>query len=132
MNKEDENLFFCPTNTPSSKNSRQFARGRLLPSKATTRWRKETEGWWRDNRDEFRNIAFKKKKPLKVEFHFVRKSKHKFDFVNPLQTVQDEMTKFDWIDDDNVEELIPFPAEMNGSFYTYDKDNPGVYFKIIE
>lgn len=44
-----------------------------------------------------------------------------------MQTVQDEMKKFGWIEDDNMDELIPIPVPVKGNWYTYDKNNPGVF-----
>jgi Holliday junction resolvase RusA-like endonuclease len=67
-----------------------------------------------------------KDKPYKVSFKFIRKSRHKFDYVNPLQTVLDLMVKYLWIEDDNADEIIP-------SFepYEYNKEEPGVIIKIL-
>jgi hypothetical protein len=127
-----ENVFFCPTGTPSSKNSRQWTGRRFLPSKATTLWRQETEQWWIDNKDKFLEELKGLEKPYLIGLHFVRKSKHKFDFINPAQTVQDEATKYGYIDDDNCDEIMPFPLNIDGQWYTYDKVNPGVYVKILK
>jgi len=33
-----------------------------------------------------------KKKPYKIGIHFIRGTHHKYDWVNPIQTIQDEMT----------------------------------------
>lgn len=66
------------------------------------------------------------KKPYKIAFKFVRKSRHKFDYLNPAQTVQDQMVKYGWISDDNADEMIPIFLE-----YEYNKDKPGVYISVI-
>ena len=63
---------------------------------------------------------------MTVSFQFIRGSKHKFDYINPAQTVQDLMVKNNWIEDDNCEYIIPHFEP-----YKYDKENPGVYITII-
>jgi len=67
------------------------------------------------------------KKPYRISFKFVRKSKHKFDYINPAQTIQDEMVKYGWISDDNADEILPIFLE-----YEYDKHNPGVYINVLK
>lgn len=129
--EDDKDLFFCPTGTPSSKNSRQWTGRRFLPSKATTSWRKETQQWWEDNKHNFVNKLIGIEKPYLIGMHFVRKSKHKFDFNNPCQTIQDEAVAYGYIDDDNTDEMIPIPLNIDGSWHTYSKLNPGVYIKIF-
>jgi hypothetical protein len=57
---------------------------------------------------------------------FVRGSRRKFDYINPAQTIQDQMVKYGWISDDNVDEVIPVFAP-----YQYDKENPGTYIKVL-
>jgi len=42
------------------------------------------------------------------------------------------MVEYGWLEDDNVTEMYPIPFMMNGSMTTYDKDNPGVFIKIIK
>jgi len=126
-----ESVFFCPTGTPSSKNSRQWTGRRFLPSKATTLWRTETEQWWLDNKKRFEKDLIGLEKPYLIGIHFVRKSKHKFDFVNPVQTIQDEMTKHGYIVDDNCDEMMPFPLSIKGQWFSYSKDKPGAYVKIF-
>lgn len=126
-----ERVFFCPTGTPSSKNSRQWTGRRFLPSKATTLWRTETEQWWLDNKKLFEKELIGLEKPYLIGIHFVRKSKHKFDFVNPVQTIQDEMTKHGYILDDNCDEMMPFPLSIDGKWFSYDKNKPGAYIKVF-
>lgn len=116
-------MIFIPHNTPSSKNSRVWTGRYFIESKSCKIWKELTKKDWEDNTKEF----FKNSKPRVIGFHFVRKSKHKFDFINPMQTVQDEMKKFGWIEDDNMDELIPIPVPVKGNWYTYDKNNPGVF-----
>lgn len=133
MKKEvkEREVFFCPTSTPSSKNGRRWTGARFLPSKATVKWREETNTWWEENKERFKEQLIGLEKPYLVGFHYVRKTRHKFDKVNPDQTIQDEMVKHEWIDDDNCDEMIPFPLSLNGKWYTYDKENPGAYIVVF-
>ncbi len=128
------NTIFIPFNTPSSKNSKQWTGSFLTSSKATHLWRKLTKSYW----DKYKEDFLKDLESLSITgsiligMHFVRKSRHKFDFNNVTQTVQDEMVKYEWLSDDNCDIMIPIPLLKNNSFYTYDKLNPGVYIKIIK
>ena len=70
-------------------------------------------------------------KPLKIGFHFIRKQRRLYDFVNPVQTIQDEMVEQGWLEDDNIDEMFPFPIEINGRLSTYNKKEPGVIIKIL-
>lgn len=125
-------MLFCKGNVPSSKNGRRWTGRKFIPSKATIKWRKETECWWEDHKDIFKKITENKEKPLKIGLHFVRGSRHKYDFVNPVQTIQDEMVKHNWIEDDNVLEMIPFPFKIKGKYSSYDKEKPGFYIKVLK
>ncbi len=111
--------------TPSSKNSKMWTGRFLIASKATQKWRKDTENEWIEGAAKFREEFDKREKPVKVNFRFVRGSKHKFDYVNPLQTVLDEMVKYEWISDDNSDVIIPVFDK-----YEYNKQNPGVWIKL--
>lgn len=123
-------ILFCEGNVPSSKNGRRWTGKYFVPSKATVKWRKNTKEWWDDNRDKFINAIKDKEKPLRIGVHFVRGSRHKYDWINPLQTIQDEMVKRGWIEDDDTSNIIPVPFKINKSYTSYDKKNPGVYIKI--
>lgn len=117
---------FIPTNVPSSKNSRVWTGKFFIASKAVQKWRKETAPYWED--EELKSIFLHDHYgtyPIKLLITFVRNSKHKFDYVNPAQTVLDEMVKYGWIEDDNADIIVPVFAP-----YKYDKEHPGVYLEI--
>jgi len=118
---------FIPGNTPSSKNSRVYTGKFFITSKQTRNYIKETEHHWIEHGAVFRQEFDRLPKPVSISFKFIRKSKHKFDYINPAQTVQDLMTKYGWIPDDNCEEMIPVFEE-----YEYDKENPGTYIEILK
>ena len=70
-------------------------------------------------------------KPYKVGFHFVRGTRHKFDFNNANQIIADLMVAHDFIEDDDMDNFVPYPLEIEGRVYSYDKENPGVYISIL-
>lgn len=117
---------FIPGNVPSSKNSRVWTGKFFIASKSVQRWRKETAEWWNGMKIDFCGEEALTPKPFKLGITFVRNSRHKFDYVNPCQTILDEMVRYGWIEDDNADVVIPvfFP-------YKYDKEHPGVYLEIL-
>jgi hypothetical protein len=119
------NKIFIPFSTPSSKNSRRNFGNRSLPSKATERWRKLTKDYWLTRKGEFLQMLEGKEKPYRVHMQFVRGTRHKFDYSNPCETVQDEMVKYGWLDDDNCTEMMPV-----FDLYSYNKENPGVWIYV--
>ena len=122
---------FIPGNVPSSKNGRRWTGRYFIVSKQTQRYYKNSKSYWVENKKEFHKLLKGKdsqnKKPYRISFNFVRKSRHKFDYINPAQTIQDQMVKFGWITDDNADEMIPIFLE-----FEYDKDNPGVYINVLK
>jgi chlorite dismutase len=139
-------MIFIPENVPSLKNSKIKTSKGIFPSKTVKKYlqklgiqkysvsKKEVVGY--ATRENLFIKKFKEnnwKKPLNqaiIEFHFVRGSKHKFDFHNAVQILADLMVAHDLIEDDNMDYFIPFPMKKNNKWYSYDKKNPGVYIKI--
>ncbi len=121
----DEDIFIAG-NMPSSKNSKQWTGKFLVNSKTTQKYIKDSKQDYLNSKQKFLDQCKGKSLPLSVEFHFVRGSKHKFDYVNPCQTILDLMVKYEWIEDDNADVIIPVYKP-----YTYNKDNPGVFIKVI-
>jgi hypothetical protein len=66
-------------------------------------------------------------KPLYIEFTFVRDSHRKFDYINAMQIVADQMKAYGWIPDDNCTELKPYFGD-----FQYDKEEPGCYITILK
>ena len=122
---------FIPGNVPSSKNGRRLTGRYFIVSKQTQRYYKNSKKYWVEYKKEFKKLLKGKdsqnKTPYRITFKFVRKSRHKFDYINPAQTVQDDMVKAGWIEDDNADFIIPVFEH-----YTYDKKNPGVYIEILK
>lgn len=123
-------ILFCKSNVPSSKNGKRWTGRHFIPSKATVKWRKETEWWWKKNKEKFVKAVENKNLPLRIGMHFVRGSRHKYDWVNPVQTIQDEMVTHEWLEDDNIEFIVPVPFKMDKKYSSYNKERPGVYIKI--
>lgn len=119
--------WFIPGNVPSSKNGRRWTGKYFIASKTVMKYRKDTKSLFEKYAPEFRKELKKHKLPVKISFTYIRGTKHKFDYINPAQTTQDDMVTFKWIEDDNMENIIP-------SFnpYLYDKENPGVIIEILK
>lgn len=116
---------FIEGNVPSSKNSRVYTGKLFIASKSTRNWYKNTEECFILNKEKFKKMVENLEKPYIIQFEFIRGTKHKFDYINPLQTVQDAMVKHGWIDDDNADEIIPVFKQ-----YKYNKKEPGVFISI--
>jgi len=69
--------------------------------------------------------------PVRLGFHFVRGTKHKFDFNNVTQIILDLLVAFDIIEDDNMDYIVPECLWIDGKAYSYDKEKPGVYLRIL-
>lgn len=118
--------FFIPGNVPSSKNGRRWTGKYFIASKAVVNYRKATKPYYEKYAKDFRKELKKYDLPVIIKFTFIRSTKHKFDYINPTQTVQDDMVNYKWIQDDNVDFILPSFEE-----YQYDKNNPGVIIEII-
>jgi len=123
--KKDE--IFIPFNVSSSKNSKQWTGKMLIHSKATRTYIKNSKQYYRDNKDKFVELTKNLPKPLHIGFYFIRNSRRKFDYINPAQTVQDLMVKYDWIEDDDTSNLVPYFIG-----HKLDKENPGVLIKVLD
>ena len=117
---------FIAGNVPSSKNGKRWTGKYLIHSKTTMNYIKASKEEYVRYRGKFLDMIKGKQAPYKVSFTFHRSSRRKFDYLNPAQTVQDLMVKYDWIEDDNCEFMIPYFG-----VYDYNKENPGVTIKIL-
>jgi hypothetical protein len=117
-------------NVPSSKNSKRLVtRGgkpRLIWSKLAMAYKRAVLPEMGAELMHWHNLISESKEPHIVCFHFVRSSKRKFDFHNACQTISDLMVEADWISDDNMDVFIPVPLQIDGRWYSIDKDAPGV------
>lgn len=65
-------------------------------------------------------------KPFKIGFKIYRKTHRRFDYINIIQGLADEMVRAGWLVDDNADEFIPVFLP-----YEVDKNNPRVEIFII-
>lgn len=145
----ENELIFIPGNVPSSKNSRINTKNGSFASKTVKAYlnslgiqsysssKKIVKGYVNkpnlieNLREDFLKEIEGKELPLEIGFHFVRNSLRKWDFHNIVQAPLDLLTAHDIIIDDNIDCVVPFALKIEGKFYSVDKENPGVYIKII-
>lgn len=143
--------YFISGNVPSSKNSKVATARGVFHSKAVKKYlqekgvqhysasRKEVKEYktrpnlFKREIQAMRQELAKYKPPYKIGFYFVRKTRTKFDFHNLIQIILDLMTAHDIIEDDNCNVVLPYPVlDEKGMCYKVDKNNPGIYIKIME
>lgn len=149
INIKTYNEIFIPFNVPSSKNSKIMGKNGVFNNKTVTKYLSQlniksfssskklvAEYKLRPNlftlacKVEFSKID--RTKPIILHIHFIRGSKHRFDFINICQIILDLLVAHDFIEDDNMDYLIPFPMFIDNKWYSYDKTEPGVILKIIQ
>ena len=81
-------MIFIAGNVPSSKNSKRWTGKMLINSKTVMNYIKATKSQYVKNRDKFLEMTAGLEYPVVVSFKFIRGSRHKFDYINPAQTVQ--------------------------------------------
>jgi len=142
----DEYLFISGS-VPSLKNSKVKTSKGIFSSKAVNKYiralgiqsysssKKIVKTYvTRENEFEKTRGYFEKyliKTPYKIGFHFVRGSKHRYDFNNANQLIADLLTAHGIIEDDDTTIFLPFPMEINGEYSSYSKENPGVYIRVL-
>ena len=124
-------MIFISGNTPSSKNSKQFAtlksgKTTLLNSKTTQNYIKNSKADWLLNKNKFLSMVKNKSKPYKIELFFIRDSKRKFDYINATQIVFDLMQEYGYIEDDDSTNVIPV---FKG--FKVDKAKAGVEIRVL-
>ena len=143
-------MIFVPGNVPSLKNSKQMAKTKdgkpvLLYSKTVKKYLQNLGIQRLSSKDgiveyKTRPNVFKTKingffdgveYPCVLGMNFVRDSLRTFDFINAAQIICDLLVAHGFIKDDDIKHLIPVPMQINGTWYSVCRDNPGVYLKII-
>jgi hypothetical protein len=139
---------FIKGNIPSLKNSKIKTSRGIFPSKTVMNFLRELgiqkysasrqevvgfktkpnlfDGYAADIKKMLKN----KKPPYIIYFHFVRKTKTKFDFNNANQIILDLLTAHKVIPDDNMDYVIPAALMIYDKWYSVNKDNPGVWITI--
>lgn len=118
--------WFIPGSVPSSKNGRRWTGKYFIASKTVVAYRKKAKAYYEKYADDFKKELANHTLPVKIKFTFVRGTRHQFDYINPAQTVQDDMVTYDWILDDNSDVILPVFGQ-----YEYNKNKPGVYIEIL-
>lgn len=122
---------FIPGNVPSSKNSRMRTRsGIFIKSPLCFKYEKATKVIWEGKAEEVRQLTDNAEKPILIGLHFVRDSKRKCDFHNLVQFIADLMVKYKWIEDDNMTQVFFVPYIRNGTYYSVNKSEYGVWIKV--
>lgn len=132
--KNDTEEFFIPGQVPSSKNNRtpykhkNAKRAILLDNPYVKKYEGYAKQYYQALAPLFRLFIEVRglKKPYQIEFTFIRPNKKRFDYVGPLETVQDMMVKYKWIPDDKAEVMKPILAD-----YKINKSQPGVMIRIF-
>jgi hypothetical protein len=137
--------FFIPGNVPSLKNSKIKTSRGIFPSKTVVSYLKNLGIKRYSVRDKVveeyvrRENLFKKylatfptelEYPIHMGFHFIRKSKRDFDFNNATQIIQDLLVAHNYIEDDSMRFLLPYPLQIEGLYYSINPKNPGVILKV--
>lgn len=140
------NKVFIPGNVPSLKNSKIATKKGVFPSKTVTKYLRTLGIQHYSLRDKivkgyikrpnlFQPLADKIKQnidqdcyPYIFGFHFVRGSKHKFDFHNTVHIIADLLVVHGTILDDDLDHFVPYcQIDRDGRYYSIDKKNPGVW-----
>ena len=133
IEKLDKNIYiYIPGNVPSSKNSRMWTGKISVASKSVQKWRRSTKEIWISEKEHFKKKIKNLPKPYFIGMYFIKSTKHRWDFVNPVQTIQDEMVKYEWIEDDDVKNIYPIPITINNTLCGTSKECAGVIIKIIK
>lgn len=105
---ESKWIEFIGKNVPSSKNSKTWTGKILIKSKLCQQYIKWAEPLFKAQKDEWEKMKQEHtERPLMVGIYFYRDSKRKFDFNNVSQILCDMMTANDYIEDDNINEMVP-------------------------
>lgn len=120
-------MIYLKGNVPSSKNSKRWTGRNLIPSKTVENYLEQYEIQYKLYANEFKEMIKNKKKPYYIGFYFIRNSKRKFDYNNLTQLPQDLMVKYNWLDDDNADYIVPI-----GLGYTVDKAKAGLIITVLD
>lgn len=111
-------------NDPTSKILKQF--NRLGYSKSVDKYLKEYEDIYMQAKVDIMNL-FKGDEVWHIGFYFCRDSRRKFDFNNVTQIIQDLFVKYNYISDDNMTALYPYPLG-----YELNTSEPGVWIYNVK
>jgi len=136
--RKKEQSIFIPGNVPSSKNGKRWVtfntkpgskakrKGMLINSALVMRYIENTALYYYKHAGEFRYMVADLEPPYTVYFYFIRDSRRIFDYNNSSHVVTDLMRKNKWIDDDNMNWLIPDFSKR----YEVNKAKAGVIITV--
>ena len=137
-------MIFIPGNVPSSKNSKVKCAKGVFNSPAVRKYLQfiGVKKYGKDYVENYKTrpnlfdtpelrIELQGEYPLIVGFHFVRKTKGRWDFHNLCQVICDLLVAHGMILDDDIDHLIPIPMVVSGKVWTKDKNKPGVWVKVL-
>lgn len=138
---------FIPFNVPSLKNSKVMTKRGIFYSKTVHKYlqrlgvkKYSSKGYenykirpnlFLDVTEPLKNALKGQKPPAVVGFFFIRDSRRKFDIINAMQIICDLLVAHGVVDDDDAGCLIPVPIQINGLWYAYSKDAPGVWLYVL-
>ena len=136
---------FIKGNVPSSKNSKIATSKGVFHSKTVMNYLRslgiqhysvthKTVMGYKTKPNLFRQAFKDWEKPtefIKLGLHFIRDSKRDADFTNICQIIFDLMVAHDFIEDDSMRYVLPFPLEIDGEYFSYSKENPGVIIRVL-
>jgi len=144
-----DNLIWIDGSVPSLKNSKVKTSKGIFSSKTVKKYlanlgiqrysssRKEVVGYKtrpnlfeKDIVPQILKLLEGKEAPYEFGFHFVRATKHSFDFNNANQLLADLMVAHDCFEDDNMDYFIPYALKIDNKFYSYNKEKSGVWITI--
>lgn len=138
---KNEQLLYIPGHVPSFKNSKRIITSKnklgkikrsLIASKAWSNYEKNYRIFYKARtKGMFKHLFKGESYPLKVGFFFIRKTKQKFDFHNICAGVLDLMQHEEWIPEDDIEHIVPFPFIIDESWHFVDKKFQGLLIKKI-
>jgi len=122
-----ENSIFISLNTPSQKNSKRIVGKRLISSKLTLDYKKNTFLLWNINREKFLKMLEGKNPPYYIGFYFIRKDKREFDYNNISQAPLDLMQEHGWLLKDSMKYVKPVFLG-----YEVSRENCGVQITVLK
>jgi hypothetical protein len=139
---------FIPGEVYSSKNSKMIlpkycgngsiwtfkgrpARPSISNSAQVSKYKKEKLPLFTANRELFLEMVKWKALPYIIEFTFYRATHGRFDFHNMCQLICDIMVDSFWIDDDNIDVMLPVPPLPPKRAYHISKEKPGVLIRVL-
>lgn len=120
--------WFIRGNVPSLKNGKIWTGETLVSSSSTRKWQKLSKPDWQSQKESFtKAIASLGSRPYFIHLTFLFSTNNFWDFTARVETIADEMVKYQWINDDNIYEFMPVPGKP-----ILERVNPGTIIRILK